>query len=82
MAVTSLLLVAFFAFNGIFFDCCGFVPAVSEPSYGAPVDRPAFLYIAVVLLLFSILHVLSPRWSGARADARVALTFVVFIFVV
>ena len=82
MAVGSLLLAAFFALHGVFFDYYSFVPDFFEPSYGAPIDRPAVLFVAVILLLFSVLHALQPHRSLARLGARVALTLAILAFVV
>ena len=81
-AVASLLLAVFFAFNAIFFDSYGFVPDFMEPSFGAPVDRPAVLFFAAILLLLSALHALPPHRSRARLGARIALTLAVLAFVV
>ena len=81
MAVASLLLAAFFALHGLFLDTYYFVPAVS-PSYGAPVDRPAVLLVAIILLSFSVLHALPAHRSGARLGFRIALTLAVLTFVV
>ena len=81
-AVASLLLAVFFAFNVIFFDSYGLVPDFMEPSFGAPIDRPAVLFFVTILLLFSALHALPPHRSRARMGARVALTLTVLAFVV
>ena len=81
-AVASLLLAGFFTLNAIFFDSYGLIPDFVEPSFGAPVDRPAVLFFAVILLLFSVLHALPPHRSRARLGARIALTLAVLAFVV
>ena len=81
-AVVSLLLAAFFALQGVLFDYYGFVPDFFEPSYGAPVDRPAVLLAAAILLLFSVLYALPPHQCLARLCARVALTLAVLALIV
>ena len=70
-AVASLLLAVFFVFNGIFFDSYGLVPNFMEPSFGAPIDRPAVMFFAAILLLFSVLHALPPHRGRARLGARI-----------
>ena len=80
--MASLLLAVFFAFNAIFFDSYGLVPDLMEPSFGAPVDRPAVLFFAAILLLFSILHGLPPHRRRVRLGARVALTLAVLAFAI
>ena len=74
-------LTAFFALHGLFLDTYYFAPVVCA-SYGAPVDRPAVLLVATVLLLFSVLHALPPHRSRARLGFRVALTLAVLAFVI
>ena len=81
MAGASLLLAAFFALHGLFLDTPYFAPALS-PSYGAPVDRPAVLLVATILLLFSVLHALPSDRRRARLSCRAALTLAVLAFLI
>lgn len=81
-AVASLLLAVFFALNAIFFDSYGIVPDFMEPSFGAPIDRPAVWFFVAILLLFSALHALPSHRSRARLGTRVSLTLAVLAFVV
>lgn len=46
------------------------------------IDRPAVLFFAAILLLFSVFHALPPHRSGARLGVRVALTLAVLVFLV